>query len=448
MVGQRLVVYLGSCAQDYANPSTDGLYAGDYWNALPWNGTWTPPAPFPWRLPTGMPCCAGLARRKPDSSTVSATTAGGTDMRPVVPFATDRRKEATVETEFKNDWPEARERLTRWWADQPTDRVAAAVVAPRRGMPPPSFCDKSPEKYTDAPTVLRNVEAGLRATFCGGEAFPTHWVNLGPVPLSGYMGCGMHLEPNTIWHSPRFQSWGEAECLAFDRSNRWYRLLQDLTRASLQQACGRYLVSGQAFGCSSDVIADLWGLEPTLEAMLERPAAVAAAARTLTAISKTLYDEMDALCAPHQQGTIDWLCLWCPGRIWTLQSDLCCMISPEHFRDFVLEELRAEAEHVDHSFYHLDGPGAIRHLDALLSIQALDGIQWVPGAGSPEDPIEWIDLFRRVQAAGKKLLIYCPPERVTPLLEKIAKQGVFLWVWASSQDQAECVLSELDRIGM
>jgi hypothetical protein len=62
--------------------------------------------------------------------------------------------------------------------------------------------------------------------------------------------------------------------------------------------------------------------------------------------------------------------------------------------------------------------------------------------------MDWIDLFRRVQAAGKKLLIYCPPERVTPLLSRISKKGVCLSVSCSDQSSAEEVLSTLDRIGM
>jgi hypothetical protein len=350
--------------------------------------------------------------------------------------------------EYKPDWSEAKERLRRWWAGEPTDRVVALVTAPRQGVTRRPLCDKAPDKYTDKDTVLRNLDAALEATFYGGEAIPAHWVYLGPVPLSGYMGCPMHFEPHTVWHSPRFASWDEAESLTFDPANHWYRLLCELTQASLQRAHGKYLVSGQGFGCVSDVIADLWGSEETLLAMLERPAAVKTAARALVRISKMLYDQVHALIAPRQEGSFDWLHLWAPGRFWALQSDLCCMISPQAFREFVLDELREEAEHVDFAFYHLDGPGAIKHLDALLGIQALDGIQWVPGAGASQDPMDWLALFRRVQAAGKKLLIYCPPERVKPLLAGISKRNVCLGIGCPDQRGAERVLSELDRIGM
>ena len=349
---------------------------------------------------------------------------------------------------YKPDWAEAKERLTNWWTGQPTDRVVALVKAPRRGIIQRPMCDDVPDKYINASATLHNLDAALESTFYGGEAIPAHWVYLGPVPLSGYMGCGMHFEADTVWHSQRFASWDDGVDLTFDPSNQWFQLLCEITCASLQRAKGRYLVSGQGFGCVSDVLADLWGCESTLMAMLERPEVVKAATQRLVNISKALFDQLDALATPHQQGSFDWLNLWAPGRIWTLQSDICCMLSPRTFRDFVLDELRQEAEHVDFSFYHLDGPGAIKHLDAILSIEALDGIQWVPGAGAVADPLEWLDLFHRVQQAGKKLYIFCPPERAKPLLSKISRKDVCLDIWCTDQSCAEDILLELDRIGI
>lgn len=348
---------------------------------------------------------------------------------------------------YKQNWAEAKERLTSWWAGEQTDRVVTLLHAPRDGVERRPATGDVPQKYTDADSVFHNLDAGMEATFYGGEAFPCHWVYLGPTPLSGCMGCEKEFQPDTVWHHKRFDSWSAVDALEFDPSNQWYRLLRELTKASLERAQGNYLVTGQGFGCVSDVIADLWGSEETLMAMLEEPRALATAVQKLTDISRNLYDEMDALCTPHQDGTIDWLRLWAPGRIWTMQSDICCMISPQAFGDFVQEELRQEAEHVDYSFYHLDGPGAIKHLDALLEIQALDGIQWVPGAGERNDPLDWIDLFRRVQDVGKKLLIYCSPDKIKPLLSRISKHGVCLGTDCRTQTEAEELLLELDRMG-
>ncbi len=75
-----------------------------------------------------------------------------------------------------------------------------------------------------------------------------------------------------------------------------------------------------------------------------------------------------------------------------LQSDFSYMISPRMFERFALPGLTVWAGALDYPFYHLDGPGQIKHLDMLLSIPRLRGIQWVPGDGQPT-PDQWLPLL-------------------------------------------------------
>jgi hypothetical protein len=87
------------------------------------------------------------------------------------------------------------------------------------------------------------------------------------------------------------------------------------------------------------------------------------------------------------------------GVIDVPQCDASCMISPELFERFELPSLAHELAGLDASIYHLDGPGAIRHLEAICSLEKLDMIQWVPGAG--QDDKDWSDLRRRIDELGK-----------------------------------------------
>ena len=73
--------------------------------------------------------------------------------------------------------------------------------------------------------------------------------------------------------------------------------------------------------------------------------------------------------------------LWAPGRMAKLQSDISGMISPRHFRRFVLPFIREQCQRLDYSMYHLDGVDAMRHLDMLLEIEELNAIQWTPRRG-------------------------------------------------------------------
>ena len=75
------------------------------------------------------------------------------------------------------------------------------------------------------------------------------------------------------------------------------------------------------------------------------------------------------------------------------------MIGPEMFAEFVLPHLKQEMAQLDAVEYHLDGPGAIKHLEALCSIEKLEVVQWVPGAGNERQ--DWTSLFRRIDQLGK-----------------------------------------------
>ena len=91
------------------------------------------------------------------------------------------------------------------------------------------------------------------------------------------------------------------------------------------------------------------------------------------------------------------------------------MVSNAMFREFFLDELVEEADWLDRSIYHLDGPGALRHLDTLLSIDNLDGIQFVYGAGN-EPASRWMAEYRRIQNAGKVLHISIDAAELDPFM--------------------------------
>ena len=226
-----------------------------------------------------------------------------------------------------------------------------------------------------------------------------------------------------------------------------------MTALSLERSQGRYLTewNGQIMALM-DVIAGVLGAEPTLEAMIEQPEAILAVRDRMMAWSRQTFEEGFAMFKGKQEGDIDWMSLWTPGSVVSSQCDMSAMISPAMFREFVVPELTDLYNHLDYGIYHLDGPDAIRHVDALLDIQKLDLIQWVPGTrhGEPQfgNPLNWIDLYRRIQQGGKKVIVYCSPDQVKPLLDKLDRNRVYLSLYCPDESAAEAVLRELDRIGI
>ena len=68
------------------------------------------------------------------------------------------------------------------------------------------------------------------------------------------------------------------------------------------------------------------------------------------------------------------------------------------FDEFVKPELKKTID-------HLYGVGQLNHLDSLLSIKKLDGIQWVPGDGQP-DIINWPEVFKKIIDSDKLIQFF------------------------------------------
>ena len=350
-------------------------------------------------------------------------------------------------SEIKPDWKEAEARMRDWWAGKRTDRVVASVYAPKTGVSRKPAREGLPNKYTDFETTVYNFESELESTFYGGEAFPCYWIYHGPVPMSAYFGGEPNFRNDTVWYKPLYDSWDSAKTWTFDPGNKWWQMVLRLTRLSLERAGGRYLVSGSGLCGIADVIANLWGVESMLMQITSDPGLISDLLGRMIVSFKKMYDELYEITRRHQDGYFDWPLLWAPGRLCTLQNDISCMVSPRTFREIFLEEIRQEARHVEYALYHLDGPDAIKHLDALLDIEELRLVQWSPGAGASADPMDWLDLFRRIQSKGRKVWTYCTPERVRDLLSRIDRQSVYLNISCPDEKAAHACLSELDRIG-
>jgi 5-methyltetrahydrofolate--homocysteine methyltransferase len=108
-----------------------------------------------------------------------------------------------------------------------------------------------------------------------------------------------------------------------------------------------------------------------------------------------------------------------------LQCDFSYMIAPAMFERFVLPDLAACCDHLAHAFYHLDGRGEIPHLDLLLSLPRLRGIQWIPGDGAPP-PHEWLDLLRRIIAGDKLCQVYVSAEGARAIVRDLGGKGFLL----------------------
>ena len=120
------------------------------------------------------------------------------------------------------------------------------------------------------------------------------------------------------------------------------------------------------------------------------------------------------------------------------------MVSPAHFERFAIPELKALCDRLSDPFYHLDGKGQLPHLDAVLRLEKLKGIQWVPGAGQA-DPSEWIDVLARIRGAGKLCQVYTHPEGALKIKRELGGEGFAFAISGIAVDNAEELFQKLTQ---
>ena len=144
-----------------------------------------------------------------------------------------------------------------------------------------------------------------------------------------------------------------------------------------------------------------------------------------------------------------WMGIWCPDTWYPLQCDFCAMLSPQQFEEFVLPDVATQCSRLNHSIYHLDGPGQIAHLDILLEIDDLDGIQWVPGSGNPQcESVRWRPIYEKILEKNKLLVLQCFDDihALASTLEGLPRKGILITTGAATEEEGQDMLRYLERI--
>ena len=340
------------------------------------------------------------------------------------------------------DWAKARERHEAWWHGQVIDRVLLQVFAPKNDVSPePAPVPRDPEQqWLDPEFRMRVFEWNLNRTYYAGDAFPYFDTQLGPGTLSLFLGARPELMHNTVWYHPCIDDIPNATPPIFDKNNRYWQIVQELSRKGMERFAGRALVAFPDLIENLDTISSLFGNHDLLLALMDHPEKVHEFQEAILALyieyHRRLYEIIkddiggSCFCAFHIYGK---------GRIAKLQCDFSAMISARMFTQFVVPYMEPQCRALDHTVYHWDGPCALQHEGPLFSMPSLQAIQWTPGAGQPSTgDRKWYPIYRRARAAGKSLLLLgVTPKEAQDLVEEFGPEGLHIITSVSSPEEAD-----------
>lgn len=350
-----------------------------------------------------------------------------------------------------DDWARIKRDWGAFWAGE-LDR---AMVIIETCNVPEGVLEKLPEApgfvaqlplNMSADEVVDRYEARLPYQRWYGDSFPRWFVNFGPGSIAAYLGAKMGVRRETVWFEPaEIRELADIH-LRFDPDNAIYRHTLDISRRAAERWKGQVCVGYPDLGGNLDILASLRTTERLLMDTMDCPEQID---RLIGEITTHWLEYFEAFHAADENGCghTAWMSHWSPGRTYVLQCDFSYMISPEMFRRFVVPDLTACCRRLDHSFYHLDGKGALPHLDALLEIKELDGIQWVAGAGNPGSAY-WPEVLSRIRKAGKLCMVFGTPEEMLKIAREHSPKGFFMHTGGfRDEEEIQNFLKQLQREG-
>ncbi len=352
--------------------------------------------------------------------------------------------------EFKPNLPEADERIRRWWERTATDRpVVSLHVQPSEPYAGPvSHHDTLRERWLDAEFRVEEAAARMARRDYPAEALPVFEPNLGPDLLATFFGAELRFSEQTSWAQPVLDDrsdWAAFRRREPDPENACWRAAEAMMELAIERGRGRFLVSCPNHHGNFDLLVALRGAAELCLDAADAPELVTDAAMHAADATLLCFAEYWRRVQPTGMGSTTWVWYRHPGPAGVLQCDFWSLISPEMGRRLVLPAVLKEMEPLERSVFHLDGPGALGHLESLLGIPGLDAVQWVQGAGGGPGS-DWIKLYRRVLEAGKSVQCFVmDAEDARAVARRIGARGVWLVVCEPFQDtrSAERFLSEL-----
>ena len=332
---------------------------------------------------------------------------------------------------YKPDYDRTLARFEAFWQREIVDRPPVTIALPkagRRAARPTRVYASLEEKWLDIDGRIDDMEAAMDSTDFLYDSLPIAWPNLGPEIFSAWCGCGYEYGPTTTWSRPAILDWAaDYEKARLDMNHPLFRKTVEFTRKLIQRGRGKYIVGLTDFHPGGDHLAALRDPQNLAVDMLEEKDWVKKALTRSAAEFFAAYGVFYQMIHEAGMPSTSWTPVIHDGTFYIPSNDFSCMISKAMYDEVFLPGIAQECAFYERSIYHLDGPGALRHLDSLLEIKELDAVQWVCGAGN-EGYHRWAGVYQKIQRAGKGIQLMCHVKELDQVFETLRPEGV----WFSS----------------
>lgn len=349
---------------------------------------------------------------------------------------------------LKPDFEESYKRYDAFFEGTIDDRPLVSIILPKDNYIefPKKKYDSYKDQWLDIDYRAEQIAQQLNNQIYLGDAMPVAFPDMGPEFFSALCGCDYSFSETTAWSEPCIKDWGEDyDTAILDTSHPLLEIALKFTDNLIDLGKDTFITGLPDFHPGGDHLSALRDPANLAMDVIENKNFIKKKLSDSQGEFYKVYDMFYNKIHGASNPASTWLPLISKEKYYALSNDFSCMISTSDFEELFLDGLIDETLFYDKSIYHLDGPGALRHLDTILSMKNLNAVQWVPGAGH-DNFKDWIDVYKKIQKAGKGIDLHCIDiSEIDMLIDNLSPEGVFLRniTGIDSQDTAEKLLNKL-----
>lgn len=303
--------------------------------------------------------------------------------------------------------------------------------------------------HTDNVFCIEQIEDTIKNKKYLADTLPIAMIDYGTVTLSALLGCIPIFKDDSIWYNPCISDIKKYPHIVFQEDNKWWNILKAKIDAFKNVDNRDFILGAPALTPGMDCLAAMMGTEKLLIEMIDNECLIRKKLNEIQEAYFEIFDKIyDSISLRDKSSAFGYFSLWGNGKTAQAQCDISAMFSTNMFTNFVLPYLNEQCDKLDNVMYHLDGTQALRHLEALLSVEKLRAIEWTPqssieSGGNPR----WYELYKYILKGRKSIQIMdVKPNEVEPLIEAVGNNGLFINVIANNEDEAFMVSERLDRL--
>jgi len=340
------------------------------------------------------------------------------------------------------NWDERKAHYEQYWT-RTNRRPVFSVTAPKTDVsfdyPMPKDSDQF---WFDADWMVGCNRASNIATYFAGDSFPYVSPSLGPDIMSAILGLEINYNESSSWVKHLDCTLADITDFTLNRSNFHFSKMEEiLTRYAADGKDGGFITGMVDLNTLLDGVASLIGPDNLCMEMYDDPEAVKRVTMVHFNLYKQVFTHYYDIITRYQGGSTNWLGLYSDVPWYFISLDFMVMISDAFFEAFADGPLREMAVFHPRVLFHLDGENAVKHLDRILAIDDITGVQ-VQGLPFTHNAEFWVPHLQKIQKAGKTVMIDARhKDDLLVLLKGLEPEGVFLRTGAQTEEEADTLVS-------